>query len=425
MAKTISQFRYIIRSSVPAAIGASILGVITLSGTEIPAQMYWLRVAFLFVSGGLLGTVISTLNYRRFVTPMKSIMQHIDTFAQGNFSIRLNENQVGELKPIAISINNMSDSLQNMMEQLREMAFQVATSSEQLSTGVVRTEKATKQIADAMKEIRISSDTQIQSLQESTHALTEMAQGIQQVATHAHDVSSSAIQASDLALEGAEAIQSSIQQMRNIQAIVADMAKRIQGLDRHSQEIGHILEVISEISAQTNLLALNAAIEAARAGEHGRGFAVVADEVRKLAEQSGQSAKQITELIQTVQSETRQAVHSMETGSKEVMECLNSVNAAGKSFEMILSAVKKVAGQIQEVSAATQQISAGTDQVVNFSRFTQEQQEQGIQKINAVSDATQEQLAFIEQIVSTAGSMSQMAEQLQKLVLTFHVSSKT
>jgi methyl-accepting chemotaxis protein len=209
--------------------------------------------------------------------------------------------------------------------------------------------------------------------------------------------------------------------MSSISNTVNDLAKVIKGLGDRSQEIGQIVEVITGIAQQTNLLALNAAIEAARAGEHGRGFAVVADEVRKLAEQSAESAQQITNLIGTIQADTSTAVNVMDSTIQEVSSGIGVVNTAGEAFNRIENLINTVAKQIQEVSAASQQMSVGAMQVVKAIDEISDVSEKTAAGTQNVSAAAQEQLASMEEISASSSSLSKMATELQTLVSRFKV----
>ena len=193
------------------------------------------------------------------------------------------------------------------------------------------------------------------------------------------------------------------------------------GLGERSAEIGTITEVINGIARQTNLLALNAAIEAARAGEHGRGFAVVADEVRKLAEESSTSAQKITDLVQLIQQDTSQAVAAVKENSAETENGMEVVTKAGTAFEQILNAVNKVAGEIQEVSAGAEQMAASSDEVVKYMDQISSIAMGSSEGAHNVSAATEEQLASMEEIAASSSSLSQMSEQLQEQVNKFKV----
>jgi methyl-accepting chemotaxis protein len=327
-----------------------------------------------------------------------------------------NKDEIGEL---AESFNEMAANLRHLIHDVNMHAIQVASSAEELMASAEQTSKASEQIVLAVQEIAKGTDTEVQSVEEASQVMNEMTLGVKQVADYSQNVSSTAMGVSEKATEGEQAIQTTIKQMTAINQTVNGLANVVKKLGDHSNEIGQIIDVITGISAQTNLLALNAAIEAARAGEHGKGFAVVADEVRKLAEQSANSANKISELISTIQGETERAVQSMETARKEVIEGINVVNIAGSSFEQIQNGVNEVTTQIQEVASSVQQMSAGAQQMVESIDLINEVSEMIASGTQEVSAATEEQLASMEEITSSGVSLSSMAEELQTLIGKF------
>jgi len=181
------------------------------------------------------------------------------------------------------------------------------------------------------------------------------------------------------------------------------------------------VDAISAIAGQTNLLALNAAIEAARAGEQGRGFAVVADEVRKLAEQSREATTQIATLISEIQHDTEKAVSAMNDGSREVKLGAEVVNMAGKGFNEIVFLVNEMSGQVQGIATAVQQIDSNSQQVVSSIRAVEKTSQTIAGEIQTVSSSTQQQSASIEEIASSSQSLARMAQDLQIAIQSFRV----
>ncbi|WP_400244540.1 methyl-accepting chemotaxis protein [Niallia sp. JL1B1071] len=370
----------------------------------------------------LLGVTIAIYMGRIISKPVIVISETVKKIANGDLTVDeikvKNRDEIGEL---ANSFNHMSRNLRELIHQVGSNAEQVAASSEELTASSEQTSQATEHIAEAMQEVVEGVDKQVNSVEETSQTIKEMAIGIQQIAKNAQGVSSTAIDASEKALEGGQVLKNAIGQMYSINETVKELSVVIKGLGERSKEIDQIIEVITGIAAQTNLLALNAAIEAARAGDHGRGFAVVADEVRKLAEQSAQSAQQISQLISTIQVETKKAVQSMEVATNEVISGIEVANMAGESFEHIESSITGVTNQLQEVSSAVQQIAAGSEQISQSMKLITEVSESTASGTQGVSAATEEQLASMEEIASSSNALSKMAAELQMLIGKFKI----
>ena len=221
--------------------------------------------------------------------------------------------------------------------------------------------------------------------------------------------------------DGEVAAERAVNQMDQIEETVERSATVVAKLGTMSQEIGHIVETISDIAGQTNLLALNAAIEAARAGESGRGFSVVAEEVRKLAEQSDQAAQQIATLIGGIQAETENAVAVMATGTREVRTGAEVVRTAGRSFQEINELVAAVSNQVRAISESFGSLAEGNTQILQAMHDLQSIGESASQQTQNVSAATQEQSAAMQEIASAGHELTRYAEELQQAVNQFKV----
>ncbi|AGT31623.1 chemotaxis protein [Geobacillus genomosp. 3] len=327
-----------------------------------------------------------------------------------------NRDEIGEL---AASFEQMAKNLRGVLHEVAQNAEQVAASSEELAASAEQTSKATEQIAMTIQGVASSMDQQMQSVEETSATVDSMSERIEQISGRAQNVAAIAAETSKQAADGGKTIEASVAQMNKVNATVEQLAEVIKGLGRRSEQIGSIIEAIRNIAAQTNLLALNAAIEAARAGEHGRGFAVVADEVRKLAEQSAESAQQIAELIAAIQEETTHAVQSMESVVHEVVSGTGVIRDSGETFARIRAAVDEVAGQIRGVSSAVSEMAASSEQIVRSVRLVADAAESTSAGAQEVSAATEEQLASMEEISASAASLSKMADDLQSIVSRF------
>ncbi|PWW45116.1 MULTISPECIES: methyl-accepting chemotaxis protein [Paenibacillus] len=326
-----------------------------------------------------------------------------------------------ELGTLADSFNVMTGNLREMIQSVSMTSEQVAASSEELLASAEQNTRASEQISETVEELAVGTSDQVDMVKRSSQAMSEMALGSEQIAELAQSVSVSAVDAANQSAEGNMIIQQAVEQMGSVRNSIASLTELVTGLGERSAEIGTITEVINNIARQTNLLALNAAIEAARAGEHGRGFAVVAGEVRKLAEESSESAQKITDLVQLIQKDTDHAVQAVKVNSNETEAGIEIVTAAGQAFEQISNAVNKVAGEIQEVSAGSEEMSASTSEVVGYVGQISNIAGEAAGGVHNVSAATQQQLASMEEIASSAGSLSKMAEELQEQINKFRV----
>lgn len=366
---------------------------------------------------GILGWYIS----RMIVNPIRKLQVLMKQAGDGDLTVQGDYRSKDEVGQLNASFNDMTSTLRTILQQVTNTSELVAASSEELTANSEETTKATEMIAHTMEEMANGSTQQIQSVEETVVIVKEVSTGVTQIAANARQVEITANEASEKAVHGNEAIGQAISQMKSINNTVNGLSGVVRGLGEKSNEIGQIIESITNIASQTNLLALNAAIEAARAGEQGRGFAVVADEVRKLAEESAKSAQQIASLISSIQGQTHEAVQSMDLATEEVNTGISVVNKAGESFQQIQHSVSQVANEIQEVSIAIEQISKSTDQIVSNVDVIAEVSETVSAGTQNVSAASEEQLASMEEIASSSSALSQMAEDLQVMINKFKV----
>ncbi|WP_312114262.1 methyl-accepting chemotaxis protein [Brevibacillus reuszeri] len=380
------------------------------------------NVIMLSIGAIVLAILIGYFGSRMISRPIVAISLAAERIAQGDLTAEelrfKNKDEIGSL---AASFNRMADNLRDLVRQISISSEHVTMSSEELTASAGQSTQASETITMTIQEVTTNTEMQARSVGESVIAINEMSSGVEQIASSAQYTSALSVQTSQKALEGNKAIQTTVKQMDSIHETMNHLAISVTEMEEHSKEIEQIVEAITAISAQTNLLALNAAIEAARAGEQGRGFAVVADEVRKLAEQSTHSAEKIVNLVSTIKNHTHKVVASMEMGMKEVDSGIQVVHAAGQLFEQIKSDIDAVSGQVQEISAASQQITASTEQIVHAIEEISEGSKVVATESQNVSASAEEQLAAMEEISSSASSLTKMAEDLQHVVGKFKV----
>jgi twitching motility protein PilJ len=259
----------------------------------------------------------------------------------------------------------IADSINFSIDQMRELVSKINETSEEVST-------AADQTKSSMSELSLASERQANEIASVSEAVNQMAVSIDRVSYNAAESSSVAERSVEIAGNGAIAVQNTIGGMDKIRGQIQETAKRIKRLGESSQEIGDIVSLINDIADQTNILSLNAAIQASMAGDAGKGFAVVADEVQRLAERSGAAAKQISALVKTIQSDTNEAVTSMETTTSEVVQGTRLAQDAGVSLGEIESVSKSLAEIIEDISDAAREQAASAGKISNTMKSIQE-----------------------------------------------------
>jgi len=341
----------------------------------------------------------------------------IETIASNDLSVKIENTTSERLKIDATDeIGQLAKAIDGMLETKDKVYTSIRKMTENLS-GVMRqlTDNST-QLVSAATEIASSSEQMARGSQEQTgqtsqvsSAVEEMTATIVESSKNAGEAAGQAKEAANAARAGNQVVTQTIEGMNRIAQVVQESAKTVQELAKSSDKIGEIIGVIDDIADQTNLLALNAAIEAARAGEQGRGFAVVADEVRKLAERTGKATKEITDMIKGIQSDTKGAVTSMEQGITEVQQGRELADKAGESLTAIATYSQKVMDMIQQIATAAEEQSAASEQIAR--------------SVEGIARVTKENATGVEQSAAAAEQLNRQAEGMQKMFGRFKVNA--
>lgn len=319
------------------------------------------------------------------------------------------------------AMQTLQKNISTMMKQIKDSAEEVAQSSQQLTENAEQSALASNQIADSIVNVAGSCNEQFTSVEDADTHVSKLSSNMESFKATINQAGSMVNDTKHEADTGSANMKNAVEQMRLIEQTVSESAKVIAELGEESNRIGSIVEAISGIAEQTNLLSLNAAIEAARAGEHGRGFAVVADEVRKLAEQSQDSAKEITQIIVSIQQKAQNAVNVMQEGVAQVENGVEAVNGAGVSFGDIASKVQTVVVQTQEMEHIVNELAESTNTISDAVGKISTMSKSVSAEAQTVSAATEEQTATMSEIASASKKLASMAETMENAINKFKI----
>jgi methyl-accepting chemotaxis protein len=351
---------------------------------------------------------------------LKGIAASAQRIAAGDLTVDVEPKS--ERDVLGTAFKEMTENLRDTVGQVQRTAESVSSASQQMASTSEETGRAVGEIASAVGEVATGAQRQVESVESARAVSEEVLQATERSQRNATETAESATQAREVARAGAQAAQNATEAMEAVRSSTDEVTAAIRNLGDKSQQIGGIVDAITGIAEQTNLLALNAAIEAARAGEQGRGFAVVADEVRKLAEESQSAAGQIADLIGQIQAETDRTVQAAEAGAERTAAGATTVEEARAQFVRIGDSVDEVTGRIDEITAAVKEIARAAERMHADMNDVASVAEQSSASTEQVSASTQQTSASAQEIAASAQQLSATATELNELVRRFQLS---
>ena len=352
--------------------------------------------------------------------PIIRVMDRMKLVANGDLSNEpLEVTTQDETGQLTVATNDMSDNMRDLLNRIHTVSETVTSQSEELTQSSNEVMNGTEQVASTMEEIAAGSEAQANNASGLSANMGLFTTKVQETSEDGEQIQQSSEEVLQMTNEGAQLMNSSMQQMAKINEIVHLAVGKVEGLDTHTQEISELVSVIQDIADQTNLLALNAAIEAARAGEHGKGFAVVADEVRKLAEQSSDSVTNITGIVDRIQSESSIVVSSLKDSYQDVTQGSEQISLTGETFGKIQKAITESVDKINHVSENLTELAKNNEQMNVSIQEIAAISEESAAGVEQTAASTQQTSSAMQEVAASSDDLAKLAEELNRLVNEF------
>ncbi|MGG0062455.1 methyl-accepting chemotaxis protein TlpC [Bacillus subtilis] len=382
-------------------------------------QSLFTQFAIVLVIVIMVSVILVLVFTRKINKRLNALKSAFESAGNGDMTIEVSDKTGDELSELSVYYNKMRMKLNDTIQTVQQSALQLASASQQLSAGAEETNQASEKITEAVQQIANGAQDQITRIENSESSLKQASADIRDISANTAAIADKGQLAQSKADIGQKEIANVQAQMDAIHQSIQKSGEIIHQLGGRSKQIEQILSVITQIADQTNLLALNAAIEAARAGEQGKGFAVVADEVRKLAEESQQSAGQISKLIIEIQKDMNRSARSVEYVKTEAAEGVTMIQRTRDAFKEIAAATGEISAEISDLSASVTNISASAHHINDSFAANTADIKESTKNTRQAAALTEEQFAAMEEITAASETLSQLAEELTGIISQF------
>ena len=395
--------------------------IITLEEDLLAGGQKTILIVFIISIIAILITILITIITPNSITrPLHVVMNRMKLIATGDLSNQpLAHTTKDEIGQLVTATNDMTLNTHTLLTQIQSLSNTVTMHSGNLTKSAHEVQEGTNQISTTMEDLAQGTESQATNISMLSSNMENFVVKVIEANDNGEFIQQASASVLDMTSQGIQMMDSSTKQMALIDSIVHEAVGNVEGLDKHAQEISAIVSVIQDIAGQTNLLALNAAIEAARAGEHGKGFAVVADEVRKLAEQSASSVTTITEIVGRIQNESTLVAASLQTGYKEVEAGSSQIKTTGKTFSHISTAVSEMVERIHVVTENLASISLNGQEMNGSIEEIAAISEESAAGVEQTAASSQQASSAMEELASSAVDLSQLAEDLNLQIQKF------